>query len=145
MGGYRVKRFVLVGAAAASLAGCATMLHGTTQAVSINTPGVTGATCTLSSSSVGTQTLTTPGVITLPKGSSAVTIRCTKECYNDGTGILASNLDGVAAGNLVFGGVVGGGVDAATGALNQYAPQADIVMTPNGSCGSSEKSSKRKR
>ena len=144
--GRKVRKRIIFGVLATGLGGCATMLHGTTQAVSVNTPGVTGATCTLSSSSVGTQTLTTPGVITLPKGSSAVTIRCTKECYNDGTGILASNLDGVAAGNLVFGGVVGGGVDAATGALNQYAPQADIVMTPNGSCGGSATGvSKRRR
>jgi hypothetical protein len=141
-----VQKYVLAGVAVAALAGCATIVHGTTQTVAINTPGVPGAICTLTSNSVGTQTVTTPGVVTLSKGSSSVAVRCSKECYNDGAGVLASNLDGVAAGNIVFGGVIGGGVDAATGALNQYAPQADIVMTPNGSCGGAAAgASKRKR
>jgi hypothetical protein len=72
-------------------------------------------------------------------------VRCSKECYNDGSGVLASNVDGIAAGNIVFGGVIGGGVDAATGALNQYSPQVDIIMTQNGSCGSYDKPSRHKR
>ncbi|MEK4034581.1 hypothetical protein WOC76_10920 [Methylocystis sp. IM3] len=117
-----------------AMAGCATMTRGTTQTVAINTPGAPGAVCTLISPSIGTQTVTTPGVVTLAKGSSAVSIRCSKECYSDGTGVLASNMDGMTAGNVVVGGVIGLGVDAATGAMNQYAPQADIVMTPDGSC-----------
>lgn len=140
-----MQKYFVVSVAVVGLAGCATIVHGTSQTVAINTPGVSGATCTLTSSSIGTQSVTTPGVVTLAKGSSSVAVRCSKECYNDGAGVLASNVDGIAAGNIVFGGVIGGGVDAATGALNQYAPQVDVIMTPNGSCGSSEKSSKRKR
>jgi hypothetical protein len=120
--------------ASATVASCATITRGTTQTVAINTPGVPGAVCTLISPSVGTQTVTTPGVLTLAKGSSAVSIRCSKECYSDGTGVLASNMDGMTAGNVVVGGVIGLGVDAATGAMNQYAPQADIVMATDGSC-----------
>ena len=132
-------------AAMTGLAGCATLTRGTTQTVAINTPGAHGAVCTLISPSVGTQTITTPGVVTLAKGASAVSIRCSKECYSDGTGVLASNMDGITAGNVVFGGVVGVGVDAATGAMNQYAPQADIVMAPDGSCPTSPAGSKRDR
>jgi hypothetical protein len=116
------------------LTSCATITRGTTQTVAVNTPGVPGAVCKLNSSSVGSQTVTTPGVVTLAKGSSAVSIRCTKECYNDGAAVLSSSMDGMAAGNLVLGGVVSLGVDAATGVMNQYAPQADVVMTPDGSC-----------
>lgn len=118
----------------AAMAGCATITRGTTQTVAINTPGAPDALCTLISPSIGTQTVTTPGIVTLAKGSSAVSIRCSKECYSDGTGVLASNMDGMTAGNVVVGGVIGLGVDAATGAMNQYAPQADIVMAPDGSC-----------
>lgn len=127
-------KYVLAFIGAGALAGCATLTRGTTQTVAINTPGAPGAVCTLISPSVGTQTVTTPGVVTLAKGASAVSIRCSKECYGDGTGVLASSMDGMAAGNIVVGGVVGLGVDAATGAMNQYAPQADIVMAPDGSC-----------
>lgn len=132
--GSGVRNIVVLGVAFVSLAGCATVVRGTTQTVAINTPGVPGAACTLTSSAIGTQVVTTPGVVTLAKGSSAVKIRCTKECYNDGVGALASTTDNMAAGNVLAGGVIGLGVDAATGAMSQYAPQADIVMTEDGSC-----------
>ena len=140
-----MQKYLIAGITIIGLGGCATIVHGTTQTVAINTPGAPGATCTLTSSSIGTQSVTTPGIVTLAKGSSSVAVRCSKECYNDGSGVLASNVDGIAAGNIVFGGVIGGGVDAATGALNQYAPQVDVILTPNGACSASEKTSRRKR
>lgn len=136
-----MHKTLLIPPAMIALAGCATIAHGTTQTVAVNTPGVPGAVCTLTSPSIGSQTITTPGVITLAKGSSAVSIRCSKACYGDGAGVLTSSMDGMTAGNVVVGGVIGLGVDAATGAMNQYAPQADIVMTPDDSCATS--SSKR--
>jgi hypothetical protein len=127
------------------LAGCATITRGTTQTVAINTPGVEGATCTLISSSIGSQTITTPATITIAKGSDSVSIRCTKECYNDGVGTLASNMEGMAAGNILMGGPLGLGVDAASGAMNKYSPQADIVMTKNGTCGGDSAKKSRRR
>jgi hypothetical protein len=144
-----MQRKAFLGFGLLALAGCATIVHGTTQLVAINTPGVTGAVCTLTSATVGTVSVTTPGTVTLPKGSVAVAIRCTKECYSDGSGVLPANADGMAAGNVVAGGVIGLGVDAATGALNQYPPQADIVMAKDDSCSApvsdrrGKKSSKR--
>lgn len=117
-----------------AVAGCATITRGTTQTVAINTPGVTGATCVLTSSAVGTMTVTTPAAVTLSKGSDSVIVRCNKDCYNEGSGVLSSNLEGMTAGNLIIGGVIGLGVDAASGAMNKYAPQVDITMVPNNSC-----------
>ncbi len=129
--------------AAVGLSSCATITRGTTQAVAINTPGVNDAQCTLLSSTIGTVTVNTPGVVTLPKGSESVTIRCSKPCYSDGSGILSSNMESMAMGNVVAGGVIGLGVDAATGAMNKYAPQADILMTPDGSCATAPRSRKK--
>lgn len=140
-----MKKAVLVSFSFIALAGCATITRGTTQTVAFNTPGVVGATCTLTSSSVGTQSITTPATVALPKGSSAVQIRCTKECYNDGVGTLPSNFEGMAAGNVLLGGPIGLGVDAASGAMNQYASQADIAMTPDGSCGHAAGKSKKNK
>jgi hypothetical protein len=134
MAEFKVKKYPLIFLGLVGLAGCATIARGTTQTVAINTPGVPGATCTLTSPSIESQTVTTPGVVTIAKGSSAVAVRCSKLCYNDGSTMLASNMDGMTAGNVVAGGVVGLGVDAATGAMNQYAPQADVLMTPDGTC-----------
>ena len=51
--------------AALALAGCATIVKGTTQAIAVNTPNAPGAMCTLTSSAVGTQTVVTPATITV--------------------------------------------------------------------------------
>jgi len=116
------------------VAGCASITKGTTQVVSINTPGVSGATCILSSSSVGTKTVVTPAAVTLEKGQDAVIVRCSKECYEDGVGTIASNMEGMTAGNIILGGVVGLGVDAATGAMNKYSADTSIVLTSIKDC-----------
>jgi hypothetical protein len=128
-------RIALVALATAlALAGCATITKGTSQIVVVNTPGVSGATCTLTSSAVGSKVVVTPGTISLEKGQDAVSVRCTKECYADGAGIIASNLEGMTAGNVLLGGVIGLGVDAASGAMNKYSSEVQIIMTPIQGC-----------
>ncbi len=112
------------------LAACATIVKGTTQIVAVSTPGVQGATCTLSSPAIGTHTIITPGTTTLEKSKDDINVRCTKKCYADGAGVISSNLQAVTAGNIILGGVVGLGIDAAPGAMNQYTPEIQVVMTP---------------
>jgi hypothetical protein len=126
----RVVRGLLVVMIAVSAAGCATITRGTTQVVAVNTPGAPGATCTLTSASIGAQTLVTPATVSLQKGRDNIAVHCTKECYQDGAGVIASSMEGMTAGNIVLGGVIGLGVDAASGAMNSYAPEIQVVMTP---------------
>jgi hypothetical protein len=76
----------------------------------------------------------TPATITLQKGGSNIAVRCTKDCYLDGVGTIPSVLEGMAAGNVIMGGVVGLGVDAASGAMNNYAPDIQVAMTPDPAC-----------
>lgn len=119
--------------AACLLAGCATITKGTTQPVAIDTPGVPGAMCTIQTQS-GPQGVMTPGSIVLTKGSAALPIQCTKECYVMGSSIIPSNTETMAAGNVVFGGVIGLGVDAASGAMNKYPDIVTVAMTPDPTC-----------
>ena len=116
------------------LAACATITKGTTQVVAVNTPGVAGATCTLTSSAIGSRVVVTPATTSLEKGQDAIAVRCTKECYLDGAGVIASNMEGMTAGNIILGGVIGLGVDAASGAMNKYTPEIQVVMTPIQGC-----------
>ena len=127
-------RVLYVTAMAVFVAGCATITRGTTQIVAINTPGVPGATCTLTSASIGAQTVLTPATVMLQKGRDNVGVHCTKECYQDGAGVIPSSMEGMAAGNIILGGVVGLGVDAASGAMNSYAPEIQVVLTPTPGC-----------
>ena len=117
-----------------TLAGCATITKGTTQSVAVNTPGVPGAQCTLNSSAIGSKVVTTPASIVLDKASDNITVVCKKECYQDGAGIIASNTETMAAGNIIAGGVVGLGVDAVSGAMNRYNADNQFAMVPIPGC-----------
>ena len=131
----RIMAYYLVAAISLlGIAGCATLTKGSTQTVVVNTPGVSGAMCTLTSASIGTQTVVTPASVTLKKGGDNIAVRCSKECYEDSVGTLPSSLEGMTAGNIVFGGFIGLGVDAATGAMNNYAPEVQVAMAKSKIC-----------
>jgi hypothetical protein len=40
----------------------------------------------------------------------------------------------MTAGNLLLGGVIGVGVDAATGAMNKYSNTNQVIMSPGPNC-----------
>lgn len=123
----------LVGVAV--LAGCATITKGTTQAVAVSTPGAPGATCTLTSGGIGgSKTLTTPATLVLDKSQDNIQVVCKKECFQDAVGIIASHTETMAAGNIVAGGVVGLGIDAASGAMNRYNADNQFAMVPIPGC-----------
>jgi hypothetical protein len=126
-------RFFVLLAMMCLLVGCATITRGTSQPVAIDTPGVPGATCTIQTQN-GPRGVVTPGSVVLDKGSSPLPIQCTKECYVTGSSIIPSNTETMAAGNVLFGGVLGLGVDAASGALNKYPDVVTVAMTPDPAC-----------
>ncbi len=110
------------------------MARGTTQAVAVNTPGVEGAVCELTSRRFGIQTVRAPGHVTLPKSRHDVQVRCCKPCHEDGVGVIPSRMAGATAGNVLLGGGVGLVVDAASGAMHRYTPQVDVAMRPIPGC-----------
>ena len=83
---------------------------------------------------VNTVDVVTPATVTLEKSQENITVHCVKECFQDGAGIVTSFTEGLAAGNIIAGGVIGLGIDAASGAMNKYAPETIIVMTPIQGC-----------
>jgi hypothetical protein len=126
-------RNLILFACAFALVACATITKGTTQLVAVDTPGVPGATCTITTQS-GPQIIVTPGSLTLSKGSNSLPISCTKECYVTASSIIPSNAEAMSAGNVIFGGLIGLGVDAASGAMNKYPDQVTVAMTPDPAC-----------
>lgn len=116
------------------LCGCATLVKGTTQSVSLTTPGVAAASCTLVSEGIGTRTVTTPATMSLDKSQHNIAVTCKKECYQDGVGIIASSTETMAAGNIIAGGPIGLGIDAVSGAMNHYNSDNQIAMVPIQGC-----------
>lgn len=116
-------------AAGVALSGCASIIKGTSQSIAIATPPTTGANCMLSSDQ-GNWNVVSPGAVTVEKSKNDIQVRCTKYGFQDGVAVIPSNFEGWTAGNLVFGGLIGVGVDAATGAINEYPHSFQIPMQP---------------
>ena len=121
-------------AGALAVASCATITKGTTQSIAVNTPSAPGASCTLASSAIGSRTVVTPATLNVEKSQESITVRCQKECFQDGAGIVASNTETMTAGNVLMFGPIGLGVDAISGAMNKYAPETSIYMVPIPGC-----------
>lgn len=115
----KLSAIAAVAAVGVVVSGCATIVEGTTQPVSVSTVPEQGAACTLSNSQ-GTWYLTSPGSTTVHKTKTDLTIDCTKTGYAPGHLVATSHFGGTTFGNIILGGVVGAGVDAASGANFYY-------------------------
>ena len=124
----------LAALAALAQTGCATLTKGTNQSIAIVTPNASGASCTLSSEVVGSRTVVTPASLVVDKSKDNINVRCTKACFEDGVGIVVSNTEAMAAGNIIAGGPLGLGIDAVSGAMNKYAAETSIHMAPLPGC-----------
>jgi hypothetical protein len=104
------------------LSGCATIIEGTTQSVSVTTTPQVGAQCTLTNSQ-GTWFVTSPGSVVVHKTKTDLDVTCKKDGYLPGHVVAASHFGATTAANIaggVGGVVVGGVVDAASGANYSY-------------------------
>jgi hypothetical protein len=113
---------------------CATVIEGSTQVVSVSAvemdggAEIGGAECALSSPAIGTQKVLTPGSIKLDKSRHAIAVSCTKDGYEPGTGSITSHFAAATAGNILIGGLIGVGIDAASGAANKYDEKVTVTM-----------------
>jgi ABC-type Fe3+-hydroxamate transport system substrate-binding protein len=123
----KLTAFAATAALSIALSGCATIIDGTTQAVSVNTTPEEGASCTLVNSQ-GTWYLTSPGSTTVHKTKTDLDVTCTKPGYKPGHVVSVSHFTGKTAANLIAGGVVGMGVDAASGANYKYDPLITVPL-----------------
>jgi len=118
-------------ASAASLTGCASIVSGTNQVVSVETlhPNgpVTGAVCKLENDK-GVYYVTTPGTVTVHRAYGDMSVKCEKAGFDAGLATVKSSTKGMMAGNLVFGGFIGAGVDAASGAAYDYPALFQVMM-----------------
>ena len=112
-------RGAAIAAMGIALSGCATIVDGSGQSVSVSTTPVQGAACTLTNSE-GTWYVTSPGSVQVHKTKNDLTVTCTKDGYQPGSQVAVSKFGGATFGNLVLGGGVGAIVDAASGANYYY-------------------------
>jgi hypothetical protein len=125
---WMIIRIVLAVAIAAPCVGCASVTRGTTENISISsTPA--GATAEVTGLDIPTACVT-PCVVQA-KRNADITVTVSKEGYEPQVIPLTKEVPGTGAagfaGNLLLGGLVGMGVDAATGAALDHKPNPVIV------------------
>ncbi|HZZ92298.1 MAG TPA: hypothetical protein VFE23_07035 [Usitatibacter sp.] len=122
----RTLRIVLAAVVLAISSGCASIVSGHNQPLSVNTPECEGASCTLTNSK-GTWYVKSPGSVTVHRAYGDLMVTCSKEGYMSATSSVASSTKGMAFGNILFGGVIGAGVDIGTGAAYDY---PNVISNP---------------
>ena len=130
----KIQTIVAIAAMGAALSGCATIVDGSKQSVSVSTSPVQGAACTLHNSE-GTWYVTTPGSVEVHKTKNDLEITCTRDGYQPGKQVATSKFGGATFGNILAGGIIGVGIDAASGANYYYenpltVPLGSSTMTP---------------
>ncbi|TQK04758.1 hypothetical protein [Herbaspirillum sp. SJZ107] len=127
----RAALMAAVLAGAAGLTGCASIVSGTSQVVSVETlhpsGNVAGATCKLENDK-GVYYVTTPGTVTVHRAYGDMNVKCEKPGYDAGLATFKSSTKGMMAGNILFGGIIGAGVDASTGAAYDYPALFQVVL-----------------
>jgi phosphoketolase len=125
-------KFIAIAALAAlgaALSGCASIVEGTTQSIALTSPPTDGAKCVMTSSE-GTYYVTTPGNATVHKTKNDLDVVCRKDGFKDAHTTIPSHFNGATAGNILAGGVIGIGIDAATGANYNYPTEFAVTMVP---------------
>ena len=101
----------------ATLAGRATIIHGTTQDIGI-TSVPSGATITIDGTSYGTAL-----VVAKLKRGRAHTVKVELPGYHPYEAVINKDMSGWVFGNIIFGGLIGLAVDAITGGLYDLSPE----------------------
>jgi hypothetical protein len=111
--------------------GCATITQGSTDTVTVDTRPP-GATCELKrDGQVVAYVNPTPGSIQVSKSKDNIAVRCEKDGYQPAVGNIGSEFQAMTFGNVLFGGLIGVAVDAASGAMNEYQPLVTITLVPD--------------
>jgi len=112
--------------------GCASIVSGQNQSISVETRGKQGeavmsANCKLSNNK-GTWFVTSPGSVSVRRSYEDLLIDCEKDNRSPGQASVKSSTKAMAFGNIIFGGVIGAGVDMASGAAYDYPTMITVLM-----------------
>lgn len=111
--------------------GCASIVSGTSQIVSVETLSkggpISGANCKLENDK-GVYYVTTPGTVTVRRSVKDMNVKCEKMDRPTGLATIKSKTKAMVAGNILFGGFIGAGVDVASGAAYDYPVLFQVKM-----------------
>jgi len=115
---------------AVCLAGCATIVEGTSQNIAVAT-SPPGSYCAFHRDGKTIATLSqTPGEVTVNKTKDDILLTCAAPGYEPASQYLHSGISMGVYGNIIAGGLTGWGIDSAMGADNEYPTTISLNMQP---------------
>lgn len=113
------------------LGACSTIVSGTTQPLTVETPYASNASCTLKDSKGGIWRINnTPDTREVRKGDGPMTITCSKSGFITEKIVMQEQFAGATLGNIILGGGIGIIVDAASGAAQEYPDVVKLWLQP---------------
>lgn len=114
------------------LTGCASVTHGTSQSVTIETltptgQAIEGAECTVANDKSSTVTLSGQSA-SVRRSGATLTIECTQAGQAPASGQATSRVNGGMVGNILVGGLIGAAIDSGTGAGFNYPSWMQLVF-----------------
>ena len=123
-------RIIAALAAGLLLQGCATIVEGTGQNVTVAT-NPPGATCTVDRAGERLGVVTpTPGTLHIQKSRKDIAVRCELPGHRTAGASHPSSFRATTLGNIILGRVVGVVVDAASGANFKYPSEVKFDLVP---------------
>jgi hypothetical protein len=115
---------------AALLSGCASVVEGRTQDITVNTTP-SGATCLLNREGAPIATIaSTPGTVKIEKNEFDIEVVCERDGYEKTAYLNESATAAAVFGNVLIGGAIGVAVDISNGSSNKYDDTVDITLSP---------------
>jgi hypothetical protein len=112
------------------LSACSTIIEGRSQQIMVNT-NPSGANCNIfRNGDKIASVIDTPGSAYIEKTKYDIKIECSKKRYQIATYMNHSGTAGATWGNIAAGGLIGWGVDSATGSDNKYETPVNITLVP---------------
>lgn len=125
-------RSVIYVAILATCTGCASIVTGQNQPISVQTAAgyhpMAGAECALTNDK-GEWFVVSPGSVMVTRSYEPLSVTCKKDGFAPGIASARSTTKGMAFGNILFGGLIGAAVDASSGAAYDYPPIITVRMT----------------
>ena len=120
---------IITGIGLLVLTGCATIVDGRPDNISMMTSNGRPAKVQIISNS-GVQTVELASVVTVPKSCKDITVQVVEDNkHEQSMYVVSSGVNGWILGNILLGGFIGLGIDAITGAMCTYPSNVFIPVT----------------
>jgi hypothetical protein len=119
-----------VSAVSLCLSACATIVTSSNQDIAVTSAPGDQAMCT-ATNGVGSWTVTTPGSIKVERSKNDLQVSCTKAGFQNAQATGASGFEPWALGNILLGGLIGLGIDWASGSIHKYPNAIQVPLRPS--------------